>query len=219
VASFEILEEEGMRYVRVQLQDETVRAESGALAFMRGSITMKARIPSVAAVLRSSLSEERAVRPTFTGTGELVLESTLGGYFIFEPHDEPWIIEAGAYWASDGSIELGVHRERVLTSFWAGEGFVDFCTKVKGQGKVVLMSPGPVQEVDIPSGEEMAVEGKLVIGRTASIRYSIRRPTRSILGSVLSGEKALRVYKGPGRVLISSTPYWNSFLLARLRAR
>lgn len=219
MAHFEILEEEGMRYVRVQMRDETVRAESGALAFMRGAITMKARIPSIGAVIRAGLSEERAVRPTFTGTGELVLESTLGGYYIFEPRDQAWLIEAGAYWASDGAIELGVHRERVVTSFWAGEGLVDFCTRVKGQGKVVLMSPGPVQEIEIPAGDEMAVEGKLVIGRTGSIQYAIRRPARSILGSMLSGETALRVYKGPGRVLLSSTPYWNSFLLQRLRAR
>lgn len=219
MAHFEILEEEGMRYVRVQMRDETVRAESGALAYMRGAITMKARIPSVGAVIRAGLSEERAVRPTFTGTGELILESTLGGYYIFEPLEQDWIIEAGAYWASDGAIELGVHRERAITSFWAGEGLIDFCTRVKGDGKVVLMSPGPVQDIEIPAGEEMAVEGKLVIGRTASTAYAIRRPTRSFLGSILSGERSLRIYKGPGRVLISSTPYWNSFLLARLRAR
>jgi uncharacterized protein (AIM24 family) len=217
LAQFDILEEEGMRYVRVLMRDETVRAEAGALAFMRGAVTMKAAIPSVAAVLRASLSDERAVRPSFTGTGELILESTLGGFHIFEPQEEAWILEAGAYWASDGSIELGVHRELAITSFWAGEGFIDFSTRVKGLGKVVLMSPGPVQGIEIPAGEEMAVEGKLVIGRTDSIRYSIRRPTRSFLGSMLSGESALRVYRGPGRLLISSTPYWNSFLLSRLR--
>lgn len=219
MAEFDILEEEGMRFVRVRMADETVRAESGALAFMRGTITMKAQIPSVGAVIRAGLSEESAVRPTFTGTGELILESTLGGYYIFEPHDCAWIIEAGAYWASDGSVQLGVHRERSWTSFWAGEGLIDFCTKVRGNGKVVLNSPGPVQEIAIPHGEELAVEGKLVIGRTDTIHYSLRRPARSIVGSWISGETILRVYKGPGRVLISSTPYWNSFMLDRLRPR
>jgi uncharacterized protein (AIM24 family) len=216
MAQFEIHEEEGMRYVRVLLSDETVRAEAGALAYMRGSLTMTAKIPSVFDIIRSGLSEQEAVRPSYTGSGELFLESSLGGYYVFEPKDQAWIIEAGAYWASEGSVELGVHRERVWVSLWTGEGFIDFQTHVRGSGKVVLNATGPVQEVDIAEGEEIAVEGKLVIGRTAGVHYFLRRSTRSILGSYLSGEKPLRVFRGPGKVLMSATPYWNSFILSRL---
>jgi len=36
----------------------------------------------------------------------------------------------------------------------------------------------------------------------------IRRPTRSLLGYYLSGERYSRVYEGTGRLLIANTPYW-----------
>jgi uncharacterized protein (AIM24 family) len=216
MAQFDILEEEGMRFVRVRMTDETVRAEAGALAYMRGNLTMTAKIPSVFDTLRHSLTEEQAVRPSYRGTGELFLESSLGGYYVFEPQDEAWIIEAGAYWASEGSVQLGVHREKMWVSLWAGEGFIDFQTRVKGAGKVVLSAPGPVQEIVIPKDEEVAVEGKLVVGRTAGVGYSLRRATRSYLGAYLAGERPLRIFRGPGKVLMSSTPYWNSFMLRRL---
>ena len=216
MAQFEVHEEEGMRYVRVVLRDETVRAEAGALAYMRGNLRMTAKIPSIFDVIRSGLLEQQAVRPSYTGTGELFLESSLGGHYVFEPRDEDWIIEAGAYWASEGSVKLGVHRETMWVSFWGGEGLIDFQTRVGGMGKVVLNAPGPVQELVIPAGEEIAVEGKLVVGRTAGVHYSLRRSTRSHLGAYMSGEKPLRVFKGPGKVLMSATPYWNSFILSRL---
>lgn len=216
MARFEVHEEEGMRFVRVLLDEETVRAEPGALAYMRGNIKLQARIPSLFEFIRSGLLQENAVRPTYSGTGELVLESSLGGYYVFNPHEEDWIIEAGAYWASEGAVKLGVHRETVWVSFWSGEGLVQFQTRVSGSGQVVLSAPGPVQEIIIAADEEIAVEGKLVVGRTAGVHYSMRRAARSRLGSYLSGETPLRVFRGPGKVLMSATPYWNSFILNRL---
>ena len=33
--------------------------------------------------MRASLSDEAVVRPTFTGTGEIFLESSLGGFYAF----------------------------------------------------------------------------------------------------------------------------------------
>jgi uncharacterized protein (AIM24 family) len=217
VAQFEIVEEQGMRFVRVVLDDETIQAESGAMAYYRGNVTMTARIPSVAAVIRAGLSEEHAVRPTYAGRGEVVLQSSLSGYHVLDLEGEAWIIDAGAYWASESSVILGAHRETVVNAFWGGEGLIEFRTRLSGAGKAVLTTQGPVDEVVIPAGEEIAVEHHIVIGRTEGIRYTIRRAANSYLASRLSGEHALKVYRGPGRVLMCSTPYWSGFLLDRVR--
>lgn len=212
MAEFEILTEENTRYVRVVLKDEAIRAEAGAMAYMRGRIAMNAPVPGLRAFLRASLSDEAVVRPTFTGTGEVFLEASLGGFYAFEMHEKPWILERGAYCCSEASVELKVHRERAWTSFMSGEGLVDFQTLVSGRGKVVLNAMGPVEEIEL-GDEELAVEGRYVIARSSRVAFSVRRPSRSYLSSWISGEKLLRVYRGPGRVLMAATPYWGRLLL------
>ena len=215
MAEFKIVAEENTHYVEAYLRDETIRAEAGALAYMRGEIKMRAPIPGPRALVRASLSEEAAVRPTYSGTGTVVLQASVGGFYAFEIGDTHWILERGAYWASDASVELSVHREKILTSFWLGEGLIDYQTKVAGHGKVVLNADGPVEEIEL-GDEEFSVEGRIVIARSSHVRFSVRRPSRSRLSSWLSGETLLRVYKGPGRILVSATPYWGKLLATKL---
>lgn len=220
MAEFSVQEQEGVRYVRILLQDDAVRIEAGALCMYRGRITMDAAIPSVGTMFSASLSAERAVRPTLTGTGEVELEASVGGFHILELDGEEWIIESGAYWASDDEIRVGAYRERVMNAFWAGDGFIDFCTRVSGRGKVVLTARGPTERVMLAAGESFAAESKgAVIARSAEVTYRVKRPARSLIGSWLSGERSLRVFTGPGHIVVSPTPYWGAFILEKLGAR
>jgi uncharacterized protein (AIM24 family) len=216
MSEFHVETLEGQRYVRIVINDEAVRAEAGALAFLRGPITVDAKVPGLGPVVKSMLSNEPAIRPWYSGTGQIVLNATFGGYHVFRVEDEAWILENGAYWASDAGVVLGLHRERMITSYFAGEGLIDYQTRVSGHGTVVLNARGPVIEIEL--GEEtIAVEGKAIIARTAGVRYAIGRPTRSLLGFWLSGEELVRRYTGPGKVLLSSTPYWNERLYRAAR--
>jgi uncharacterized protein (AIM24 family) len=215
MAEFEICELEGMRWVQIRLRDETVRAEAGALSHLQGDIKITARLPSPVSALKSIVSDEALVRPSYTGTGTINLESSMGGYHPFEVAGESWILENGAYWASEGSVELRLHRERVWTSFWAGEGFIDYQTKVTGYGRVVLNAPGPVEEVTLEN-ERLMVEGKLVLARTEGLAYRMRRAT-SLVQSLFSGESAMRAYEGTGKALVCWTPYWNQYVLEMIQ--
>jgi uncharacterized protein (AIM24 family) len=220
MAEFRIVEREGVHFVAVSLVNDTVRVEAGALSFYRGAITMDARIPTVRTMVSATLSEERAVRPTLTGTGEVVLESSVGGFHIVDMQGEEWIIERGGYWASDDEVEVGVYRERIMNAFWSGDGFIDFHTRVRGHGKLVLTARGPAHEITLADGERYAAEARgVVIARTSEVSYRVRRPARGIVGSWLSGERMLRVYTGPGRIVVAPTPYWGAFILEKLGAR
>jgi uncharacterized protein (AIM24 family) len=216
MAEFEVCELEGMRWVQIRLRDETVRAESGALSHMQGEIKVNVRLPSPLRALQSLMSDEALVRPSYTGTGVINLESSLGGYYPFEVAGESWILESGAYWASEGGVELGLHRERAWTSFWSGEGFIDYQTKVSGYGRVVLNAPGPVEELTLKD-ERLLVEGKLVLARTESVDY-FRRRVSALVPSLISGEPVMRVYRGTGKALVCWTPYWNQQIV-RMIAR
>jgi uncharacterized protein (AIM24 family) len=208
MAKFEIEHTEGVRWVKVTLDNEMVRAEKGALNHFVGAITMDVPLPRPRDILVSLVSDESPLRPRYRGTGELYLESTLGGFHIMQMNEgEAWIYSPGAYWASEAEIMLSIFRERLLTSFWAGEGFFWYQTAAHGKGKVVLTSKGPVEELTL-NNERIVVEGNYVLGRTNGIKFSIQRAAKSIFSHLLSGEAYARVYEGTGRLLLCTTPYW-----------
>jgi uncharacterized protein (AIM24 family) len=207
MAHFETIEQEGVRLVKVTLHDETVRTESGALYYMKGPITMESKAPSIGGFLKALATGEKIFRPTYTGTGELFLEPSLGGFYIFDSGGQTWIAESGAYWASEMGITVDIHRESTLTALKSGEGFMDFQTKLSGQGTIVLQSQGPVEVVQLQN-DRLTVDGSYVLARTGSIRYSAQRATKSLFSSMTSGEGFVRIYEGTGTLLMAPMPYW-----------
>lgn len=218
MARFEVQQLEGMRFVDIHLDHEMVRCEAGALNYLRGDIAIHSQlVPSVSGVLSSLIASESVYRPTYAGTGVITLASSLGGFHVFELHGESWILEKGSYWASEGSVDLQFFRERVLTSFWAGEGLVYLQSRVSGQGKIVVCTKGPIEEMELAEGEQLLVEGNCVIGRTQSVKFQMRQPTKNFWGRFTSGESLVRSYRGPGKVLLNPTMYWRYYMMQQKR--
>jgi uncharacterized protein (AIM24 family) len=165
-------------------------------------------VPSPGELLKCLVADEAVYRPTYSGTGIITLESSLGGYHILDLRKETWILDRGAYWASEGAVQVGFRREPILTSFWAGEGLVYLETQVRGEGKVVITTRGPVNEIELRKGSRFVAEGNCVIARTGDVSFRVRRPTTNWLGRFTSGEGWLRVFEGPGRLLLNPAPYW-----------
>ena len=218
MAEFSIEHSEGMHWVKVVLKDDAIRAERGALNRYVGNIRMETPLPSPRDLWVSLFSTESPLRPRYRGTGEVYLDPSLGGFHIMEMNeDEGWIVENGAYWASDDEIKIAVRRERLMTAFWAGEGLLWYHSRLKGKGKVVLVAHGPVQEIQL-NDETLVVDGRAVIARTEGIRFSVRRPTKSLISYWLSGQRAAYVYRGTGRLLLSAIPYWRYAMNAQKAA-
>ena len=209
MAEFLIHELEGTRFVEIHLNHEMVRVEAGALSYLTGKISVHSPlVPSFGGAIRSLLADQAIYRPTCSGTGVITLESSLGGFHLLDLRGESWILERGTFWASEGSVDVQFHRERLKTALWAGEGPLYLQTKVRGHGTVVLATRGPIEEITLDAGEEVAAEGKYVICRTGSVKFSVRRTTKNFFGIFTSGEGRVRVFEGPGRVLLNPAPYW-----------
>ena len=138
----------------------------------------------------------------------ITLESSLGGFHVLDLQGESWILERGIYWASEASVEISYHRERMMTGIWAGEGPIYLQTKVRGYGKVVLATRGPIEEITLGKGKRIAAEGKYVICRTGDVRFKVQRATKNFFGRFTSGEGLVRVYEGTGKILLNPSPYW-----------
>ncbi|NDC54819.1 MAG: AIM24 family protein [Planctomycetia bacterium] len=208
MARFEIEHTEGMRWVRVDLDDDDVRTERGALNHMQGSVQMDVPWPTLTSWWVSLFSDESLLRPRYVGTGSVFLDSTLGGYHVMKVRPgERWILDTKCFWASDGEVKLSVHRERMWTSYRADQGLFWYKTALEGDGQVVLAVDGPVQEVELVD-DRLVADGPFVIARTSGISLSVRRPARSWLSYWLSGQKLAYVFQGTGKILLCTTPYW-----------
>jgi uncharacterized protein (AIM24 family) len=211
MADFSIREVEGMRQVRISIRDEVVRARRGAMSNTRGQVTFTPRLPASGDVFRSIFTAEARVRPFYHGTGEILLQPSLGGYHVLDvAAGERWILEPGVYWASEGEVQLGLHREPLFASLWAGDGFFEWKSTVEGGGKVAINAPGPVETVEVRDGA-LRVQGRLVLGRTDGLRFSSER-SAPFPRNLLSGQKRMRVYTGTGKLLVCWTPYWNEHM-------
>jgi len=212
MATFEIEETEGMRWVKVGLDDDDVRTERGALNHYKGTITMDVPFPSIKAWWVSLFSDESLLRPRYHGTGTVYLDSSLGGFHVMQVEPgERWILDTKCFWASDGEVKLSVHRETMWTSYWADQGLFWYKTALKGDGQVVLSVPGPIEEVTLDD-DQLIADGPFVVAHTAGIRLSVRRPARSWLSYWLSGQKLAYCFRGTGKLLLCTTPYWRARL-------
>jgi uncharacterized protein (AIM24 family) len=214
MATFTVREVEGMRQVQADLDDDTIRTRRGMLSNLRGDIKVTAQLPGLRDIFRSLFTDEARVRPSYSGRGTVNLQPSIGGFHVFDAEGERWILEPGVYVASDGDVELGLFRERMLQSFWAGDGLLVWKTTIEGHGHVVIDAPGPVEVVDVEHGE-LRVQGRIVLGRTEGLRFSSRRAS-TFLRSFLVGQRRLRVFSGRGKALVCWTPYWNQHMYERM---
>jgi uncharacterized protein (AIM24 family) len=220
MADFQVHLLEGTRFDEIHLNQEMVRIEAGALSYLKGNIEVHSPlVPSFGGLFKSFLADQSVYRPTYYGTGIITLESSLGGFHILELDGESWILERGTYWASEGDVDVKYYRERMMTSIWAGEGPFNLQTCVSGRGKVALATRGPIEEHVLEKGQRIAAEGKYVVCRTGDVRYTVQRPTKNYFGRFTSGEHFVRVYEGPGRVLLNPTPYWRYRMLTERASR
>ena len=210
MATFKVEQSEGMRWVKVALDGDDVRTERGALNHMQGAITMDVPWPTLQACWVSLFSDETTLRPRYSGTGTVYLDSSLGGYHLMKvAAGERWVLDTRCFWASDGRVRLSIHRERMLTALWAGEGLLWYKTALKGNGQVVLSVPGPVHEV-VLDNDRFITDGPFVIARTQGISMQIKRPAKSVVSYWLSGQKRAYVYEGTGTLLLCAVPYWRA---------
>jgi uncharacterized protein (AIM24 family) len=197
---FEVEEKEFLKMVRVELQNSAFRYESGGMYYMRGNLEIEANLPSAGGFLKSIVTKEHIVKPVIRGTGTVFMEPTFGEFTILDLKGEEWILDKGAYYASEMGIEIGMFTNKAFSSLFSGEGF--FQTRVAGVGKVVIISNGPLELVEL-NNEKFVVDGPIAVARTSGINLSIAKATKGLFSSMTSGEGIVNTFTGTGKVYIA----------------
>ena len=77
--------------------------------------------------------------------------------------------------------------------------------------------PGPVEEVNL-EGDRLVVDGNFAVARSATLNYTVNKATKSLLGTLTSGEGLVATYEGTGTVLLAPKSYWEITMLRHLWA-
>ena len=119
------------------------------------------------------------------------------------------------YLASDGNIELKVvSRKNMSSAVLGNEGL--FNLSLSGNGIAVLESNVPEEElieVTLENGE-LKIDGRQAVCWSTSLDFTVEKSTKSLIGSALSNEGLLNVYRGTGKVLMSPVAPTNSLINA-----
>jgi len=198
---FEVIQYEMWRMGKIVLNQAGVVLEAGQLHYMNGYLQMQAEAPSLGGLAKSFLTKEKAVRPYYSGSGEIYLTPTFGEVNLLELNGaEQWVLDKGCYLASDVGVQVGVFQNKMMTSLLGGEGM--FQTTVNGAGKVFYWSAGPVQRVEL-QGQTLTVDGSFAVARTGSLEYRVERAAKGLLGSMFSGEGLVNTFTGYGVVMLA----------------
>lgn len=203
MAKFDLLTRDLMHYVEITINNESVRTESGAARYWRGNIEMKSQMPSVAGMIKSAMTGNKVFRPVYTGTGKLMLAPRFHEFLSVSLNKERYVLEKGAYWASDMGIEVDLQVNSLSAGMFSGEGFIQ--TAVQGTGTVIACAPGPVEIFDLRN-ERLVLDGAFAVARSSALKYTVQQSTRSVFGMMTSGQGLVQVLEGTGRVYLSPVP-------------
>ncbi|MBE5974026.1 AIM24 family protein [Lacrimispora xylanisolvens] len=197
------------RQVLIELNGNSFTVQAGAMQWTSGSVSMTSGIKGVGdflgKALASKVTKESSAKPEFKGSGLLMLEPTYKHILLEEVSE--WgsmVLEDGLFLACDSDIKQNVVARTTLTSAVAGkEGFFNLC--LTGQGIAVLESPVPREElIEFElKDDEIKIDGNMAIAWSNSLKFTVERSSKSLIGSAVSGEGLVNVYRGTGKILMA----------------
>ena len=200
------------RQIVIELDKEhSAIIQAGAMQWMGGDIQATTGVKGIGDLfgkaLKGAVTKETAIKPEYVGNGYLVLEPTYK-YILLKDISE-WgssgmTIEDGMFLACDSHVQNKiVARKNVSSAVLGGERF--FNIKLHGTGTVALESNVPEEELIeiILEDDELKIDGNLAVCWSSDLDFTVERTTKTLVGSAVSGEGLVNVYRGTGRVLMS----------------
>ncbi|MCI8650481.1 MAG: AIM24 family protein [Anaerotruncus sp.] len=197
------------RQVLIELVGDAYTISAGAMQWTSGAVKMGADVKGIGDLfgkaISSKVTKESAVKPKYEGTGLLMLEPTYK-HILIEDVGE-WggiVLEDGLFLACQSKIQQKViARSNLSSAVLGGEGL--FNLSLHGEGLAVLESPVPrdeLVEVNL-NNDEIRIDGSFAIAWSSSLEFRVEKSTKSLVGSAISGEGLVNVYRGTGRILMS----------------
>ena len=191
-------------------KDHSAIIQAGAMQWMGGNVRATSGVKGIGDFLgkaiKGAVTKETAVKPEYVGEGCLVLEPTYK--YIILADIGKWgssgmTIEDGMFLACDANVKSNVvARKNLSSAVLGGEGL--FNLSLEGNGVAALESNVPEDELIevILENDELKIDGNLAVCWSSNLEFTVERSTKTLVGSAVSGEGLVNVYRGTGRVLM-----------------
>ena len=199
------------RQVCVELNNTGCTVQAGAMQWMIGNVQMSSGVTGVGNFLgkmvKGAVTGETAAKPEYSGQGLLMLEPTYKHIIIVDVSQ--WgqiVLDDGLFLACDSQIQQKVvARNNASSAVFGGEGL--FNLSLIGQGYAVLESPVPQQELVMFNLQDdvVKIDGNQAIAWSGSLQFTVEKSTKSLIGSAISKEGLVNVYRGTGSILMAPT--------------
>lgn len=191
-------------------KDHSAVIQAGAMQWMGGNVQATTGVKGLGDLfgkaLKGAVTKESAVKPEYVGEGCLVLEP-IYKYLILQDvatwGSAGMTIEDGMFLACDSNVRQKiVARKNVSSAVLGGEGL--FNLSLHGNGVVALESNVPEDElIEIElENDELKIDGNLAVCWSSNLDFTVERTTKTLVGSAVSGEGLVNVYRGTGKVLM-----------------
>ena len=194
----------------INLNDTEYTISSGSMQWTVGNISAVADVKGVGDFLgkaiKGSVTKESAVKPKYRGKGALVLEPTYKHILLedLSTWDGGIVLDDGLFLACPSHIQQKVvMRSNFSSALLGNEGL--FNLSLTGNGFVALESPVPREElIEIElQNDVLKIDGNFAVAWSKGLEFTVEKSTRSLIGSAVSGEGFVNVYKGTGKVLMA----------------
>lgn len=200
------------RQVLVQLNGTATKIQAGAMQWTAGNVQMQTGVSGVGNFLgkmvKGAVTGESAAKPIYSGTGYLMLEPTFNHLLIEDIGS--WgpgvVLDDGLFLCCDANIQESItKRSGVTSAMFGGEGIFNLC--LSGQGYAVLELPVQRDELFefILQDDELKIDGNMAVAWSSSLNFTVEKAAKSLMGSAVSGEGFVNVYRGTGKVLMAPT--------------
>jgi uncharacterized protein (TIGR00266 family) len=192
---------------------EEVVAESGAMMFLSGGVTMKAGMHGgLAGGLKRAMAGESLFLTTYraeTAGGAVGLTGPYPGSIreLSLDGSTDVICERHAYLGHHGGVHLEKAYSKKLWMCWfgGGEGFV--LQRISGTGTVWLHGGGDFIDFTLADGQGLVVDTGCMVCFDATVRYEVKMQP-GIGAGLMGGEGFFLVHMtGPGRVTLQTLPF------------
>ena len=197
------------RQIAIYLENDSVEIEPGAMSYFKGNIEMVSGVTAgnvLGRVFSSMTTGEAVAQPKYKGTGMVVLEPSFNHFLVLELDDEEIIVDKGMFYCAQGGVTVKpIMQKNVSSALLGGEGI--FQMSLSGKGIVVLECDVPVCEIDVVelNNETLKVDGNFAVLRSGNISFTVERSAKTLVGSAVSGEGLVNVYRGTGSVWLAPT--------------
>ena len=197
-----------VRQIALYLNNEKVTVEKGAMSYFQGNINMISGVTAgnaLGRLVRGAVTGEQMSQPEYVGTGTLVLEPSFKHFLVLElAPGESIIIDDGMFYVAQGSVQVKTVAQKNLSSALMG-GESIFQQQLIGPGIIVLESVVPmceIEQIDLVN-DTLKVDGNFAILRSSSLDFTVERSAKTLVGSAVSGEGLVNVYRGTGQIWLA----------------